>query len=314
MLLNKSYLDKKLRLLRTQIEEMGISNDLRGWSYSTGPVKPARNIPLPVSELASRYCPTMRDIYLKRVLRVQPPHNFKAFRGIAYHRVISSTVTESKRFLYERGIVSGSTFYEAMLVKVPFLIERLMDEVKQRIGGVSEEEYRIVYEGAVMLCKYILIDIAYSINQTLSRFPRSEVDSLIAEAIPPITEMKVDGSLVGLSRELSVDLYSPSNAVIDVKTGDVRPFHKYAPTGYALAIEADKGFPVDIGITAYLSIEGTGVPSFSVDAFVISDELRREFLELRDEAQLLVARAVDPGMPSVCPEYCPFFSYCHGGE
>ncbi|MCS7127592.1 MAG: type I-A CRISPR-associated protein Cas4/Csa1 [Thaumarchaeota archaeon] len=314
MFLNRGYLDKKLGLLRAQMNEMGISTELRGWAYATPPVKPARNIPLPVSELAGRYCPTMRDVYLKRVLRVQPPHNFKAFRGIAYHRVISETITECKRFLYERGVVSGSTFYEVMSVKVPFLLERLMDEVKRRIGDVSDEEYKIVYEGAAMLYKYILIDIAYSINQTLSRFPHSEVDSLVGEAIPPITEMKVDGSLIGLSRELSVDLYAPSNAVIDVKTGDVRPFHRYAPTGYALAIEADKGIPIDIGITAYLSIGGTGVPSFSVDAFVISDELRREFLELRDEAQLLVARAVDPGMPSVCPENCPYFSHCHGEE
>lgn len=311
MFLNRPSIEKRINMVRTRISELGISNDLRGWSYANPPVKPMRDTLLSVSELAARYCPTMRDIYLKRVMKTFPPHNYKMFRGIAYHELISSTILESKRYFYTKGIVSGSEFYEDMINRVSDLVNHAMMAARSRIGNVGDDEAYRVSESAVKLCKYLLIEVAHSVNQTLSRFPHTDVDSLVSESVPPITEMKVDGSLVGLSRELSIDLYSPINAVIDVKTGDIRGFHRLAPTGYALAIEADKGIPVDIGIVAYLSIEEHAVPKFLLDVFPINDELRREFLEIRDEAQLLVSKGVDPGMPAYCPEYCPYFTHCN---
>jgi len=49
--------------------------------------------------------------------------------------------------------------------------------------------------------------------------------------MPPIMERKVDGSLVGLSKELSVDMYEPGGMLIDLKTGEPRAFHRYSLAG-----------------------------------------------------------------------------------
>ncbi|MDW8074096.1 MAG: type I-A CRISPR-associated protein Cas4/Csa1 [Nitrososphaerota archaeon] len=298
-------------MLRSMLYEVGISNDFRGWSFAKPPVKPMRDTLLSVSELASRYCPTMRDIFLKKVLKMQAPQSFKMFRGVAYHLVISAVVIESKRVLYSLRPVSGSKFYECLVERIPSLVDRVMGEALKRFSKVSDDEFKIVHQGVKKIAEFLLIEVAHSINQSLSRFPHIDIDSLVSEAIPPITEMKVDGSLVGLSRELSVDIFSPANAVIDVKTGEVRSFHRLTAAGYAIAIEADKGIPVDMGITVYLSVDNSEVPRFTHDVFIVGDELRREFLELRDEAQLLVERGSDPGLPSACPSYCPYYSFCN---
>lgn len=108
MFLSRAFIEKKISVLRGMLYEVGISNDFRGWSFTKPPVKPMRDTLLSVNELASRYCPTMRDIFLKKVLKIPPPQSFKMFRGVAYHLVISSIVTESKRILYSLGPVSGS--------------------------------------------------------------------------------------------------------------------------------------------------------------------------------------------------------------
>ncbi|MCD6465794.1 type I-A CRISPR-associated protein Cas4/Csa1, partial [Candidatus Bathyarchaeota archaeon] len=126
-----------------------------------------------------------------------------------------------------------------------------------------------------------------------------------------VVERKVDGSLVGLSRELSVDIYTPFNAIADLKTGEVREFHPYAATGYALAIEAEESVPADFGFIIYIQINPSRmVPSFKLRYFVIGDELRREFLELRDEAYEIISLGRDPGKPPKCPNYCPYYGVC----
>ncbi len=311
MLLGWNIIKKKIENLRTFLSDVGISSDLRGWEYDRPPVKPARQLLLPVSELASRYCPAMRDIFLRRVLSIQPPKSFKMFRGMVYHLLISKILIEAKRIIYSSGLISGSDFYEKAIEKVQTLIDLTFDEALRRYGNISQEELEEVRRGSVKLSKYILIEAAYSINSALSRFPHINVDSMVSEAFPPVTELKVDGSLVGLSRELSVDIYSPVGAVVDIKTGEVREFHRYAAAGYALAIEAEKGIPIDLGVIIYVSTDLGDVPSFVHDVFIVDDELRREFLEIRDEAQLLVERGADPGKPAACPRYCPYYSYCN---
>jgi hypothetical protein len=39
-------------------------------------------------------------------------------------------------------------------------------------------------------------------------------------------------------------------------------------------------------------------------------EVRREFLEVRDEAYSLLSLGRDPGKPGKCPDYCPYLTVC----
>jgi CRISPR-associated protein Csa1 len=165
----------------------------------------------------------------------------------------------------------------------------------------------------INLYRFLIVQAGAKLDMALAKYPHSDADGLLSVAVPPVTERKVDGTLVGLAGELSVDIYTPFNAIADLKTGEIRSFHPYTAAGYALAIEAEENFPVDYGFVVYLRMEGE-VPTFRLRYFVVGDELRREFLEIRDEAYEIVSSGRDPGMPARCPTYCPYHPVCRGGK
>jgi len=46
---------------------------------------------------------------------------------------------------------------------------------------------------------------------------------------------------------------------------------------------------------------------------VVGDELRREFIEVRDEIAELVDSGIDPGKPNQCPKFCSYYGVCNEG-
>jgi CRISPR-associated protein Csa1 len=312
--LDRLDLDRRFRLLRGEFEGRGVSEELRGWSFDSPPVEPpSRSVLFSVSELAGRYCESMRDIYLRRVLNVKPPPSVKMARGVVLHVVNREVLSIVKRLLFSGGVKCGSELVENLLPMTGSVVDRAISEAEGLLASLGED-VRVQLRGeASAFFRFLSVQAAARVDQVISKYPHSDVDSIISIAVPPVVERKVDGSLVGLSRELSVDIYTPFNAIADLKTGEVREFHPYAATGYALAIEAEEGVPIDFGFVIYVKIEGPRfVPSFRLRYFVIGDELRREFLELRDEAYQVVSVGRDPGKPSKCPDYCPYYTVCKG--
>ena len=316
--LNKADLDKRFKLLRAELQGLGISEELRGWSWQSPPVEPPiKEVLFGVGDLAARYCETLRDIYLKRVEGIKPPPSIKMFEGIVYHGVASDAVTTVKSTLFEMGLTGGADLLEALLPRVELSCERILAEAARSIGSPDERGIGAARAKARSFYRYLLVQAAAQIDAALSKFPHIDVDSLVSQAVPPIVEKKVDGSLVGLARELSADVYVPAYAIADLKTGEVRAFHKYAPTGYALAIEADEEVAVNFGLVIYVKLSpGRAVPAIQTKPFVIGDELRREFLEIRDEAIEILSGGRDPGKPPACPSFCPYSQVCagRGGE
>ena len=310
--LNRVDLDKRFKILRAELQSLGISEELRGWSWQSPPVEPpSRDLFFGVSDLAARYCETLRDLYLKKVEDVKPPPSPKMFEGIVYHDVATDAVTSVKSFLFERGMAGGADLLEGLLPRVEIACERIARAAAGSLGGIGAEEVVSAKVKAVSFYRYLLVQAAAQVDTVLSKFPHIDIDSLVNQAIPPIVERKVDGSLVGLARELSADVYTPAYAVADLKTGEIRGFHRYAPTGYALAIEADEEAAVNFGMVIYVRLSTERpVPTVQTRCFVISDELRREFLETRDEAFEIVINARDPGKPSTCPDFCPYYQIC----
>jgi CRISPR-associated protein Csa1 len=312
--LNKADLGKRFKILRTELQSLGISEELRGWNWQSAPVEPpVRNVFFGVGDLAARYCKTLRDIYLKKVENVKPPPNIKMFEGIIYHSVAADAVTRVKSSLFEKGIVGGADLIEGLAPTIDQACERLALEAVNAVGKIEERDMEAVKRKARLFYRYLLVQAASRVDLVLSKFPHIDVDSLVNQAVPPIVERKVDGSLIGLSKELSADVYTPAYAVADLKTGEVRDFHPYAPTGYALAVEADEETAVDFGMIIYVKLfTHRPVPTVQTKCFVISDELRREFLEIRDEALDIVSNAKDPGKPASCPAFCPYYQICIG--
>jgi CRISPR-associated protein Csa1 len=310
--LNKADLDKRFKLLRTELQSLGVSEELRGWNWQSPPVEPpVRNMFFGVGDLAARYCKTLRDIYLKKIENVKPPPNMKMFEGIVYHGVATDAVTRVKTMLFEKGILSGADLIEELAPTVEQACERLALDAVYAVGRIEDKDIEAVKKKAMLFYRYLLVQAASRIDLILSKFPHIDVDSLVNQAIPPIVERKVDGSLIGLSKELSADVYTPAYAVADLKTGEIRDFHPYAPTGYALAIEADEETAVNFGMIIYVKLSHhRPVPTIQTKTFLIGDELRREFLEIRDEAFEIVGNARDPGKPDVCPDFCPYYPVC----
>ncbi len=301
-ILRRRELEKRIRSLRISSPPARI----RGWDWDSPPVRPPLNLGLGVSELAGRYCDTMRDIYVRRILHLRPKLSFAAMRGVVYHEVISRAITDSKRFIFNSGMIPGHEIVEKLLPEATRVVKELASDL-----GVEHEDdsgFNELMDGAVRLYKYVVVQVAGNLDRILSKHPWIDLDSLVAMSVPPITEMVVDGSLIGLSQQLRVDLYSEGSVVADIKTGEQRSFHRLAPTGYALALEADQEAPVDFGIIAYVRVEKW--PTFKYDVFPITDELRTEFLSIRDEAIAIISNEEDPGRPVRCPESCPFREVC----
>jgi len=314
--LDRLDLDRRFRLLRRELEVRGVSEELRGWSFDSPPVEPpSRSVLFSVSELAGRYCQSMRDIYLRRVLNFRPPPSVKMARGVVLHVVNRECISAVKRLLFSGEFMSGSELFEGLLQLNTDVVDRAISEAETNLVRLNDDVKDQLKVEASAFFRFLAVQAAARVDQAVSKYPHSDVDSIISVAVPPVVERKVDGSLIGLSKELSIDIYTPFNAIADLKTGEVREFHHYAATGYALAIEAEEGTPVDFGFVIYVRIEPPRfIPSFRLRYFVISDELRREFLELRDEAYEVVSVGRDPGKPSKCPEYCPYYVVCIGGK
>jgi len=309
--LSRLDVDRRISQMRKELEERGIQEELRGWNWSNPPVSPPlKEMSLSVSELASRYCPTMRDIYLRRVRVVRPPPSIKMARGIAFHRISHDCLIDVKRMIYSSENLSGSLVVEKLLPKSGERAEEALRDAESRTMELGQKDRQILFRECDSLYKFLIIQAASQIDQAMSKFPHAGPDSIASIAIPPVAERKVDGTLVGLSSELSVDLYAPANMVIDLKTGEVRKFHPYTAAGYALAIEAHESVPVNFGLIIYLKFEGRDVPSIRTKYFLVGDEIRREFLEIRDEAFQLILSGRDPGKPSFCPDYCPYYGVC----
>ena len=284
--------------------------EIRGWAWDSDIVKPLLdNVYLGVSEVANRYCPVYRDIFLRHVSRVPAPITFKTVRGWVYHAVSSGTLTLVKRYLYNSGVVPGFKMYRDLIRGERKYIDKIFRQLKVS-KYIDREEYKGLYRDAKTLFKYLILQAASYNDKILSIEYIPNIDSLVSKVVPSIVERVVDGSPLGLSKQLRIDMFLDNNVILDIKTGDYREFHKYALAGYALAIEADLNRPIDYGVITYLRIEDDLVKVRN-DFHYIDDELRREFLEMRDEAMDVIHRGRDPGRPVKCPEYCIYYQVCN---
>jgi len=304
-------LDRLLIQLRQLYSSAEVSNELRGWSWSGDLLSPPmENVYLGVSELANRYCPTYRDIYLRRVAGVQAPITFKTVRGWVYHALSSRCSSLIKSKLYLHGLIRGVELIKILLEEESNLIDSIIEEynVKRYLDSSKVEVLR---RNMRLLFEYFIVQTAARLDSVICEVKYAKLESIIGKVVPQVAEKLVDGRLIGLSRELRIDIMLDNRVIIDIKTGDVRDFHKYALAGYALAVESDLEIPVDYGLITYLSILNNHVKIYN-KMYFIGDELRREFIEIRDEAFNILNSGEDPGKPSSCPEYCIYYSICRG--
>ena len=97
--------ERRLLLRRhlPQTRETPVSDELRGWSWATPPLSPVYGAALGVSEVAGRYCPTARDVYLRHVLHERHAPNAAMAEGALYHAIIAEVILRAKQAIYRDG-------------------------------------------------------------------------------------------------------------------------------------------------------------------------------------------------------------------
>jgi CRISPR-associated protein Csa1 len=302
-----------LRRYRKQSRDVVVDDRFRGWAWSVSPIDPPYDYPLALSEIAGRYCESMRDIYLHHVEKKRKPLTAKMIEGGLYHATIAKAVENAKRSLYHLGPVTGmelgGDIHQVRDGVIGDLLENCgTPQVSNRGGVFNKDRYR---KNMIWLWDYEVAQIMASVDKVLSSQPYIGLDALVNTAIPVVVEQKLDGRNIGLSGHLSADAFGSEGVVLDVKTGVRRNFHRLATTGYALVIESIHEYPVDVGCVVYCWFRKPIPPTIEYDVHQIDEPLRQDFLELRDSAMKLIYDERDPGLPQKCYEDCPYWNECH---
>ncbi len=277
-MLSLATLSRALRKLHSYRASDPIPEELRGWCWYRPPLKPRAFLGLGVSEIAYRFCPTKRDLWLRRVEGIQPEPNGAMKKGAALHTVFHSVAHE-----VSKAIALGYTPWDA-------------------------------YEHASSRCRKLAAKAAGSFDPWLHSICKGIAfgwASLASELSHPlaVTEFHVDGSLLGLSRNLRVDALLDGSIVLELKYGSMRSDYAVALAGYAMALESFLEIPIDFGIV--LLVNGD-MHRVRIEAVYLDAERRQSFIEARDEAIDILLSGSPPPRASQCPASCPYREACRG--
>ncbi|MGQ9712982.1 MAG: type I-A CRISPR-associated protein Cas4/Csa1 [Desulfotomaculales bacterium] len=299
--------EEKKQLLRYYLpkaREAGVAEELRGWNWHQPPLEPVYGTRLALYEVAGGYCPTGRDIFLRRVRGVRGQPNLAMLQGAILHTAVEQVLVGAKRAIYRFGVDDHRSVCGA--------VQGLQVAVPPHLAGqLNEAELQDTLGKVEILAGFEKARVLARLQEVLSKHPYIGVDALVNLVVPVVLEQKLDGTFLGLSGNLSTDAFVFSEPMIfDLKFGEPRDFHRLATTGYALVMEALYEFPVNLGCIVYGEFRGDRL-LIKRDIHIISDELRQWFIEARDEKARLVSEEIDPGTGN-CPATCQYYRVCFG--
>ncbi|WP_418791975.1 type I-A CRISPR-associated protein Cas4/Csa1 [Phosphitispora sp. TUW77] len=299
--------EEKKRLLKgflPKSREIGVADELRGWNWAQPPLEPMYDCSLALYEVAGGYCPTGRDVFMRRVEHIKTVPNQAMIQGSILHELMVNIIVEAKKLIYIKGVVNYKEICQNLL-QIPPVIEKKWEKT------LSPDELNEIRTKAEILKDFETSRIIARIQEILIKQPYIGEDSLVSLAIPVVVEQKLDGTFLGLSSHLSADAFTFSEPMmLDLKFGEKRDFHRLTTTGYAMVMEAIYEFPVNIGCIVYAEFKNERL-IISKDIHIIDDELRQWFIETRDEKMRMVYEEIDPGVANKCYESCPYYENCH---
>lgn len=321
----QKYLTKGL-LPKSRV--LDVAPEQRGWSWAEPPMEAPYDAPLPIFQVAGKYCASGRDVWLSRAHQVRAEPNEAMVGGGLYHKVICVVLTEAKRLIYQHGPEGAAAVAAGLAIFPEDLLSGLPASTEAANRGVMAARARLIW-------RFEAARVVARLEDALARHRYVGADALAHLTVPLVLEQLLDGRFLGLTRHLNTDaLMFSEPMVLDVKFGPREDFHRLSPTGYALVWEALWEVPVNIGCTVYVRFVrgGGGGPAtpepqadglaagvvsderllIDRDFYLIDDTLRQAFLEERDDKMRMVAEDIDPGLPALCPRDCPYFGTCHG--
>lgn len=282
-----------------------VSEELRGWSWSVPPLLYSYDFLLPVSDIASGFCDTGRFIYLKYVAREKEKPSWRLRRGSLIHSILSEASSAAKSLVFQ-GILSEEEFREEFMAAGEAALRRCREEFKD-LKDVSS------------IFKLLWLRAANTFSSELAkaraRSPYLSVDGIAALVFPFSTEFPVDGSLIGLSKTLRIDIVLYPNIVAEIKTRRWHPDYELGVAAYALAFESQYEVPVNYGVVLLVKMDPARRDLKVYERVVrISDRLRQMFIDKRDEYAKIIEESLDPGKPRKCNPDCPYLHACCRGE
>lgn len=227
--------EEKKHLLKGYLprsRQADIVEELRGWNWHQPPLIPPYEVKLGAYEIANAYCPTQRDLYLRRVQRVKVQPNLPMIRGLFLHDILVKEMVKAKRLIYQYGVRNYKNVFRDL--------EELSDYKIPENNSLSEKDKLCLEKEAAIVVKFESQRLASRINDVLVKQPYIGEDSLVNLVLPIVMEQKIDGSFLGLSSHLSVDAYTFSEPmIIDLKFGERKRFHRLQTTAYALVMETN---------------------------------------------------------------------------
>jgi CRISPR-associated protein Csa1 len=275
-----------------------VSEELRGWSWSSPPLSPPYPVKLAVSDITNEFCGSGRFIYLRYVERKPEQLQPKLARGKFIHDVIAEASRIAKMIIY-----SGE-------------VGRFRDEFMRRgVEAYSKTSMEDVVEGSReifnLLWSYAVDMFSSSLAKARARSPYLSVDSIAALTVPGISEYPVDGTLVGLTKTIRIDNLIPPSIIVEYKTREYQPIYEVGLAAYALAYESQYEIPVNHAILVNVRIdEKRGDVKYYEKPVAITDNLRQKFIDLRDNLAKIVNDQLDPGKPEQCHPDCPYIKIC----
>jgi len=288
-----SEIDQKrlVNQILPKARKVGVSEDLRGWSWYKSPLKPYfEDTSIPMYSVCSKYCPTGRDVYLNIVKGARGKPSKKVILGAAIHETVRTTLIA----YIEGRQLDFDEWYKSVLDS------KRVQERDELVRARSRSAWRLTQ----VACENRFME-------GMSRQPYASRRDLMATTIPFLVEHRISGELLGLSGLLRIDCFDYlRNIVFDIKVSDVmRSWYRLYPTGYALVLESVYEIPVDVGCIVYVKFRESKL-SIDRDLFFISDDLRSWWVEERDEKLKMVAQKMDPGVPDMCFEECIYREAC----
>lgn len=300
--------EEKKHLLKGMLprsREMAIAEELRGWNWPVPPLQPVYDTVLALYEVANSYCPTNRDLFLRRVRRVFPAPSAAMVQGRVLHAALVHVLVSAKRLIYSVGVSQYQEILRQLQELEPVSVE-------SDIQALADEDAADLKRKVAIVTEFEKARVISRIQEILFKQPYIGEDSLAGLAVPVIMEQKLDGSFLGLSPNLSTDAFMVCEPmIVDLKFGEQRDFHRLTTTGYALVMESLYEFPVNIGCLVYGNFHGDRLV-IKKDLHIIDDELRQWFIESRDEKARMVYEEIDPGLPPECHRDCFCYVTCHG--
>ena len=243
---------------------------------------------------------------MKKILKKKGKKNWGRITG----QIVESCVYGFTNKFREDITIDKIETYESLITKSSQYIKNFSMQnqkwIKKLVGYKTcpEEDENL-----------LLLTLDYALRHELLMLKAMKV--LSGKNNKKITIKRIDiqprSKILGISSPSSPDFIIPDvSAVGDIKTGgEFKDFFRITAAGYALAYENQfgKGHDINFGIIYFFPTRQRDISFAHLYIFVIDDSLRREFLDTRNRALMIMRDSRTPPPFADRDKYCVYCKY-----